>query len=71
MHDLELVRLQLNRRTFLGRTTAGIGSLALASLLNPELLAAAGIDAAPGTGPTTKSGAASFIRSISRRAASG
>jgi hypothetical protein len=28
----------LNRRTFLGRTAAGVGSMALASLLNPGLL---------------------------------
>ena len=31
-----------NRRQFFGRSTTGIGSLALASLLNPGLLAATG-----------------------------
>jgi hypothetical protein len=41
MNDLEQARLQLSRRTFLGRTASGMGSLALASLLNPGLLAAA------------------------------
>jgi hypothetical protein len=41
MNDLDTYRLQLNRRTFLGRTASGMGSLALASLLNPHLLAAA------------------------------
>ncbi|MBI1928545.1 DUF1501 domain-containing protein, partial [Candidatus Poribacteria bacterium] len=35
-------KLRLTRRTFLGRTAQGIGSLALASLLNPSLLMAAG-----------------------------
>lgn len=35
-------KLCLTRRTFLGRTAQGIGSLALASLLNPSLLMAAG-----------------------------
>ena len=29
------------RRTFLGRTAQGVGALALASLLNPAILAAA------------------------------
>jgi hypothetical protein len=33
--------LRLNRRAFLGRSTTGIGSLALASLLNPNVLSAA------------------------------
>jgi len=37
----------LNRRAFLGRTAAGMGSLALASLLNPGLLKGA---SAPGLG---------------------
>jgi hypothetical protein len=54
MHDLDLYRLQLNRRTFLGRTTAGVGSLALASLMNPKLFAASAINAAPGTGPNNQ-----------------
>jgi len=33
--------LQQNRRTFLGRASLGLGSVALASLLNPRLLSAA------------------------------
>ena len=32
---------QLNRRTFLTRTTTGLGSIALASLLNPKVFASA------------------------------
>jgi hypothetical protein len=32
---------QISRRTFLGRTSAGLGALTLASLLNPRLLRAA------------------------------
>jgi hypothetical protein len=32
---------QLNRRTFLTRTTTGLGSIALASLLNPKMFASA------------------------------
>ena len=34
--------LLLSRRQFFGRTSAGIGGAALASLLNPSLLSAAG-----------------------------
>ena len=34
----------LTRRSFLGRTAAGLGSLALGSLLDPRLFAAAGAD---------------------------
>jgi hypothetical protein len=37
LHDL---RLRLTRRSFLGKSTTGIGSLALATLLNPRLLEA-------------------------------
>lgn len=37
-----------NRRQFFGRTSAGIGSIALASLLNPKLLSAAAGQALPG-----------------------
>ncbi|MEM7235029.1 MAG: twin-arginine translocation signal domain-containing protein, partial [Planctomycetota bacterium] len=33
---------ELTRRTFLGRSAGGIGSIALASLLNPELRAGEG-----------------------------
>lgn len=37
-----------NRRQFFGRATAGIGSIALASLLNPQLLSGASGQALPG-----------------------
>ncbi|MCG9127503.1 DUF1501 domain-containing protein [Candidatus Poribacteria bacterium] len=37
----EKEKLQLTRRTFLGKSVRGIGSLALASLLSPSLLSAA------------------------------
>ncbi len=48
MNDLTHARLQLTRRSFFGRTAAGVGSLALASLLNPQLLVAAEATAAAG-----------------------
>jgi len=44
MRPLDPTALQINRRTFLGRATAGIGTLALGSLLNPRLFAATGND---------------------------
>src|SRR5437773_1282968 len=37
----QLLAQQQTRRAFLGRTAQGVGALALASLLNPALLAAA------------------------------
>src|SRR3954465_10883090 len=37
----EAAETQIRRRAFLGRSCAGIGTLALASLLDPRLLAAA------------------------------
>ena len=40
MYDSEKIKLSQTRRTFLGRTVRGIGSLALASLLNPSSLPA-------------------------------
>jgi hypothetical protein len=40
MNTNEQLRLQISRRAFLGQTGAGIGAVALASLLNPELLRA-------------------------------
>src|SRR6185369_8237429 len=40
MNPFEFWRLQQTRRSFLGRAAMGIGSAALASLLNPEVLAA-------------------------------
>ena len=41
MNPFETHQLRLNRRAFLGRTSLGLGSVALASLLQPELLRAA------------------------------
>ncbi len=40
MTDFESLHSRQNRRAFLGRASAGLGSLALASLLNPALLRA-------------------------------
>ncbi|MBP8257365.1 MAG: twin-arginine translocation signal domain-containing protein, partial [Opitutaceae bacterium] len=40
MHPFESCSQAITRRTFLGRSATGIGSLALASLLNPNLLRA-------------------------------
>ncbi len=40
MYDSEKIKLSQTRRTFLGRTVRGIGSVALASLLNPSSLTA-------------------------------
>ena len=39
MDPLTQAKLIENRRQFFGRSTTGIGSLALASLLNPNLFA--------------------------------
>jgi hypothetical protein len=41
MNAFDRYRLHLSRRAFLGRTATGIGSLALASLLDPRLLSSA------------------------------
>ncbi len=51
--------LQLTRRTFLGRTAAGLGGVALASLLRPELLRAAP-GSHPASRPAMAAGAAGF-----------
>jgi len=40
MNPFESFASRLNRRTFLGRTAAGIGSLALGALLNPRIFGA-------------------------------
>ncbi len=40
--DLRHAALQMTRRTFLGRTSAAMGGLALASLIDPKVLRAAG-----------------------------
>src|SRR5438128_5783241 len=47
MNVVDSISRQVTRRAFLGRSSAGMGMLALASLLKPELLAAA--DAGTGT----------------------
>ncbi|MFL5339142.1 MAG: DUF1501 domain-containing protein [Gemmataceae bacterium] len=39
MNRFDLLRLQANRRTFLGRSLAGLGSVALAGLMQPKLFA--------------------------------
>src|SRR5262249_39824572 len=39
VNDLDCIRLRLSRRSFLSRASMGVGSLALASLLSPRLLA--------------------------------
>lgn len=52
MNPLQQHALQLTRRQLLGRTATGIGTTALASLLNPQLFAAANVprgQAHPGT----------------------
>ena len=41
MNPFESHLQHLTRRSFLGRTAAGLGSLALGSLINPQLLGAA------------------------------
>ena len=41
MNVIDSISRQVTRRAFLGRSSAGMGMLALASLLKPELLAAA------------------------------
>ena len=56
----EETNLRLTRRTFLGKTVRGVGSLALASLLSPSLINAAeiekwqGIITTPHVPPKTK-----------------
>jgi hypothetical protein len=47
MDQFHQIRL-LKRRTFLGQATRGLGSLALASLINPAILRAAAADRWPG-----------------------
>jgi hypothetical protein len=48
--DLSALRGRMTRRAFLGRTGAGLGSLALGALLEPGLLEAAAPSAESGTG---------------------
>ena len=52
MNPLRESELIATRRHFFGRSAAGIGTAALASLLNPKLFAAPKIDA-PGTAQAT------------------
>jgi hypothetical protein len=47
MSYLDSMKWQLTRRAFLGRSSAGMGMLALASLFKPDLLRAAGAGKAP------------------------
>jgi hypothetical protein len=49
--DLRAMRERFTRRAFLGRASAGVGSLALASLLDPKSLLAAPAQAASETWP--------------------
>src|SRR5688500_5322357 len=49
MQPLDPISLRQTRRSFLGNSTRGIGSLALASLINPQLLSA--MTTAPATQP--------------------
>lgn len=46
--------LQINRRQFIGRAVTGIGSAALATLLNPRLFAARGLASMPDFAPKAK-----------------
>src|SRR5262245_53149490 len=48
MHPFDAAKLRLTRRSFLGRAGTGLGSVALASLLDPDLLRA-GDSAKPAT----------------------
>ncbi len=50
MGNFDFLRPDLTRRAFLGRSAARVGSVALASLLNPGLLAAATESASPDAG---------------------
>jgi hypothetical protein len=49
MDPTEKILLEVTRRTFLSRAAAGIGTLALGSLMNPRLLS--GAESAPASGP--------------------
>ncbi|HEY2841948.1 MAG TPA: DUF1501 domain-containing protein [Pirellulales bacterium] len=53
---LDPIEQTLVRRAFLGRATTGVGSLALASLLNPKLLGAAEAPAQPVSTPVGEEG---------------
>ena len=48
MNPLQELHLRLTRRSFLSRTTTGIGSLALASLLRPQAFSQSASDAQAG-----------------------
>src|SRR5687767_14352579 len=51
MNDREEIERILTRRHFFGRTAAGIGTAALASLLNPRILEGSAEPAAPASVP--------------------
>src|SRR5947208_5079936 len=55
MFPTDEIRLRETRRSFLGRCACGVGSVALASLINPALLAAATASTQPSTRPSSSS----------------
>jgi hypothetical protein len=56
MSPIDQFRLRDTRRSFLGRCACGVGSVALASLINPALLAAATSSTQPSTRPSSSAG---------------
>ena len=54
MTPLSALNASLSRRAFLGRSAGGLGALALASLLQPELLASGGLPSLPNFAPKAK-----------------
>src|SRR5215207_9488275 len=54
MNPIYQHQLRLTRRALFGNAARGIGSLALASLINPSLLKAAAAGGAPAGGPSSK-----------------
>ncbi len=52
--DADDIQAQLHRRAFLGRSAAGVGSLALASLLNPALLRGGETSPSPSPSPSRR-----------------
>src|SRR3954469_13572730 len=53
MRPIDQYRLRETRRSFLGRCACGVGSVALASLINPALLAAASSSTQASTRPSS------------------
>jgi hypothetical protein len=54
MTPLSAFNTSLTRRAFLGRSAGGLGTLALASLLKPDLLASGGLPSFPNFAPRAK-----------------